>query len=444
MKRSEDSGRHARSGRSVRGFFLGAVAALAVAVLPAKGASFLGDHDPDPIGGERLTIEAEAFRSHERRGMHRWQLVTAPDGTAVAAQPEQDSTIPPSEISRSSPQLTFRIDIPEPGTRYLWIRGYAEDSGSNSVYVALGDGDALPVTLDSYRTWSWTNLTMDGAPATVEVTAPGEQILRVWMREDGFVLDKIVLAAHPWDHPLDDSHEISDTPQVLWSADHESGDLSAWSDTDLDIHCGGAFNSGGGRALVTRENAHSGRFAAKLVIGDVDGDQGARLFRGRCESFDHPALYYSAWFYFPERFDLVDGWWNVMQWKSERSGAEHSDPVWVLDVRNRDDGDMFFVLRQKDGEVFQQTSADIPVARWFHVEAFYRSAGDDTGELVVWQDGHRIFRVDGVRTRYPDGDTRWSVNNYTSGISPDPAVLYVDDAMISLDRVGPEAVPPTR
>jgi len=41
--------------------------------------------------------------------------------------------------------------------------------------------------------WGWSSDTMDNVRATIEVTAPGEQMLNIWMREDGTRLDKIVL-----------------------------------------------------------------------------------------------------------------------------------------------------------------------------------------------------------------------------------------------------------
>jgi hypothetical protein len=55
----------------------------------------------------------------------------------------------------------------------------------------------------------------------------------------------------------------------------------------------------------------------------------------------------------------------------------------------------------------------------------------------VWQDGTEIFKLEGVKTRYSNGDCQWSVNNYGTGISPSPVVIYADDAIISKTRVGP-------
>lgn len=420
----------------------------ALAVLLALLASAGSGRGSDPAphrasdAGE-FVVEVEHHHGNDPNGEHRWELVPSPDGSAMRAGPERNATRE-EDFRTASPRLSFRVDFARAGPHYLWVRGYAEDSGANSVHVGLGRGDggeALPVTLDSYRVWAWTSITMTSERAVLDVAEPGEATLEVWMREDGFVLDKILLTREPDFVPeARDAHAVDATPEILWSASMETGDLSEWSAgvRGFDGYtCGGEFNSGGGNATVTDELAHTGRHAAKLVIGEVDGDQGARLFRGRCESEAHPELYYSAWLYFPDRFDVVAGWWNVIQWKSERDDAESSDPFWILDVNNRGDGAMHFTLRQKAVEKFYQSQATIPSNRWFHVEAYYRSAGDASGEIIVWQDGSEILRVVDVPTRYPDGDTRWSVNNYTSAIAPDPAVIYVDDAAISTSRVGP-------
>ena len=83
------------------------------------------------------------------------------------------------------------------------------------------------------------------------------------------------------------------------------------------------------------------------------------------------------------------------------------------------------------------TNIQIPVGRWVHVETRYKSAGDFTGAIQTWVDGVEILNMQGVRTRYPDGDTQWSVTSYAQGLSPAPAVIYVDDVVISQTRSGP-------
>jgi Polysaccharide lyase len=227
---------------------------------------------------------------------------------------------------------------------------------------------------------------------------------------------------------------------VLWSADMETGDLSQWSLPSVPNRAnagGGVFNSGIAWAGVDSVSpAHSGLHSAKLSITAHEEPgiptSGTRLFRWR-EPKDHPELYYSVWYYFPRRYhpNGDPSWWNVFQWKSKHAKATISDPFFTLNVGNRSDGSMFVYLYDANAESsYGQTSKNIPEGRWFRVEAYYKCAGDKSGRVIFWQDGVQIFDIHEVETRYPDGDCAWSVNNYSNGLDPRAATIYVDDAAI--------------
>ena len=65
-----------------------------------------------------------------------------------------------------------------------------------SVHVGLnGTGPATSDRITGWSSsgWKWSNETMDAPRATIEVTVPGDQVLNLWMREDGTQVDKIVL-----------------------------------------------------------------------------------------------------------------------------------------------------------------------------------------------------------------------------------------------------------
>ncbi len=205
-------------------------------------------------------------------------------------------------------------------------------------------------------------------------------------------------------------------------------------------NCGGEYNSEGGETGVTTEVARSGRYAARLYLPNARSrEQGARLFRW-CEPILHRELYYGCWYYFPRRY-RVDwsgyGWWNIMQWKSRGS----LNGKFGLNVTNRPDGEMYVFLGRggdSGGGRWDQDVVGVPVERWFHLEAYYRKAADDSGRVTVWQDGVQILDLDGVQTANSD-DLGWSVNNYGAHIDPGDVWVYVDDATISTSRVGPIA-----
>jgi hypothetical protein len=238
---------------------------------------------------------------------------------------------------------------------------------------------------------------------------------------------------------------------VVWSADHETGDLSQWYVGSG----GGEFNSGAATSSASQDVAHSGRYSAKTTIHtpNTPVTSGVRLFRWN-ESRAHPEARYSVWFYFPQRY-TAPAWWNMFSFKS-RDGATANDPVWSLHAGNRPSGAMYLFLNWWEGlsiegpgrgtfggRNYSQTVQDIPVRQWTHLEVYLRQSSAFDGQIIVWQDGVELFNVNSVRTRYPapNGANEWSVNNYSEIIVPSPTTIYIDDAAISTACLGPAPAP---
>ncbi|HEV8523293.1 MAG TPA: heparin lyase I family protein [Terriglobales bacterium] len=217
----------------------------------------------------------------------------------------------------------------------------------------------------------------------------------------------------------------------LWSADHETGDLSQWNlpGENWSGDGGGEFNSGTADSRPSQDYAKSGKWSVRMTINTAGpSTSGTRLFRW-AEPLQHKTLRYSAWFYFPRSYS-VPAWWIIFQWKSKRRNGQN-DPFYVVNVGNREDGSMYLYLYDWQNRVSHlQKHTDLPVGRWFQLEAEYSCAADETGSVAVWQDGVLLFEISGTRTRYTDGDCQWSVNNYSDKVIPSPAVIYVDDASI--------------
>jgi hypothetical protein len=92
--------------------------------------------------------------------------------------------------------------------------------------VNVGIDGTLPATSDrigngwvAENGYVWANGTFEDPPARLEVTTLGEHQINVWMREDGFVFDKILLTTDPAFVPADPLTEIgppeSIRPQLL-------------------------------------------------------------------------------------------------------------------------------------------------------------------------------------------------------------------------------------
>ncbi len=138
-----------------------------------------------------------------------------------------------------------------------------------------------------------------------------------------------------------------------------------------------------------------------------------------------------------------------------RSTDNQVEPFWHLDVQTRPDGnlglDLVWWQRHTDGphagengyRRYTQSIAEIPIRRWFRLTMRLRQAREFAGQIQVWQDDQLLFDEDQIRTSWSNcafntwcTANEWSVNNYSAGLFPTPAVIYVDDVRITTPSVG--------
>ncbi len=218
---------------------------------------------------------------------------------------------------------------------------------------------------------------------------------------------------------------------VLWQATFEPGDLSEW----MADGNGGAYVVGAGVApAVTTAFAHRGSYAgiaAVMPTASVVAD--SYWFRTQPSP---DAAYYSAW-YFISGSIQVQSWLSLIHLRVSTSGDGHNlVPVWDFNANQRPDGSLvphlYNFLMKVNFE--QQTLAAWPRATWFHLEMYLRKSPTN-GQITIWQDDVQVLNVTGVPTASTDW-IEWAVGNASDGISPSPAIVYVDDAAISLTRLG--------
>lgn len=174
---------------------------------------------PESGNDQTVVIEAENFTATTAIGEHQWQLVSRSDASATAAM----QAIPNMGVNtgesdpNAGPRLDYLINFAEPGTYYVWVLGSADGSDDDSVNVGL-DGIMLE-SADRMSfvgvTPTWTNRRMNNAPARIDVTTTGSRQLNVWMREDGFLLDKILLTKNSAFTPQDTGPSQSAKSQAI-------------------------------------------------------------------------------------------------------------------------------------------------------------------------------------------------------------------------------------
>jgi type II secretory pathway pseudopilin PulG len=166
-------------------------------VADLAGGVFQQDEGSDGI----VSMEAEHYTANTPQGGHQWTLVTSPigylDEGAMEATPDI-GTNQNLDYAANSPRLDFLVNFVKTGTHYVWVRGYGKDGAGDSCHAGL-DGQEIESCnrLNYYDPlYAWHRETMDGPDATFNVSTAGIHTFNVWMREDGFVIDKIVLTSN--------------------------------------------------------------------------------------------------------------------------------------------------------------------------------------------------------------------------------------------------------
>ncbi len=125
----------------------------------------------------------------------------------------------------TSPELSFDVFFSTLGTYYVWVRGSGPSGNDDSVHAGLdgvGPGSADRISGLASVAWLWTQSTMDGPVATVNVATSGLHTVHLWAREDGLKVDKLLLRTDASTDPPDSAgppeseHSFPDTtPPVL-------------------------------------------------------------------------------------------------------------------------------------------------------------------------------------------------------------------------------------
>jgi len=164
-----------------------------------------------------LVLEAENFDRSTPAG--RWEWIPIAGG--VEATPNEGRNV--NVNIADSPRLDYKVLFVRPGIYSVWLRGLGDSAPGPSANdsVNLGIDFSLPNSSDRITGFPegagrvWSRSTLDNVPATLEVVSGGLHVLNVWMREDGFVLDKILITSNPNLIPTGDGPPESGTAGVV-------------------------------------------------------------------------------------------------------------------------------------------------------------------------------------------------------------------------------------
>jgi hypothetical protein len=155
-----------------------------------------------------VSIEAEDFDENiVRDDPHTWEFSTEIAGFSgsgfMQAVPDNtaDNTLSPPEEYLAGPELVFQIKFVKTGIHYIWTRTQSANANADSLHAGLnGDGttaDRIQPPKQYDGNWYWGNERRDDqGRAQFDVPSTGVHTVHIWMREDGILLDKLVLTTN--------------------------------------------------------------------------------------------------------------------------------------------------------------------------------------------------------------------------------------------------------
>ena len=184
------------------------------------------DTGPDGI----VAVEAEDFDANVEVGGDVWVLTGPTEGflgeAGMHAPNGQGGH--GSDYAANSERLEYEIDFVKTGTHYVWILAWGADGTDDSCHVGL-DGEETPLS-NQMTGWSgsysWSNTRYQmPEPSQIEITTVGTHILDIWVREDGLIIDKIVLTTNPDYRPTGQGPPLSYRGALLkaYEPDPEDG-----------------------------------------------------------------------------------------------------------------------------------------------------------------------------------------------------------------------------
>jgi hypothetical protein len=234
---------------------------------------------------------------------------------------------------------------------------------------------------------------------------------------------------------------------ILWTSRFEGDGFAEW--TSVPFGHGSAGAAPPNTIEVSSERVHHGSYAAKLTVSGT-ADNSAGIGASLVQNGGLPSqAYYSAWYYLPQSVS-VGFYWVIMKFRFRTVPDDPNTAEELFDVNLTSPSSGVMSLRLYDNQsVGNQPPGDKPLAvsnlvvavnAWFQLEAFYRAASDSTGQLTLWLNGQQILDLPGATG--PPGWVAWDVVSVGYNLTPEPAVLYVDDCAISKSRIGPTGLLP--
>ncbi|MEM7387562.1 MAG: hypothetical protein AAF514_21720, partial [Verrucomicrobiota bacterium] len=144
-----------------------------------------------PESNERIVFEAEDFAKTtlEADGPHRWAFLKEQPGFSGRGYTRSlpvTETILLEDIENLSPEMRYPVRLPSAGNYHIWIRGRAGNTGQDSAFIGFNRRAERSITFSPPGIWTW-------AEKDLTVSEAGLLDFSIFMREDGVLIDKVII-----------------------------------------------------------------------------------------------------------------------------------------------------------------------------------------------------------------------------------------------------------
>lgn len=168
-------------------------------------------------GQGRAVFEAEIAQRQPSQTGQVWQetAMAGAVGSVMAAGTDQGYTYS-ADIRTAG--AVYYVRFPTAGTYDLWVRGFAPDWSGDSYFLGLAGAQAQTMTLNKVGAFAWARAPMGTSTGTITVASPGVWPVNLWMREDGFRLDRVIIQPAGAPVPTDIPAIPASTVQPVFSS----------------------------------------------------------------------------------------------------------------------------------------------------------------------------------------------------------------------------------
>lgn len=144
-----------------------------------------------------VVMEAESYDAAFADGAtdDTWSKIVVSDasgGSCMQVGPDSTSDyhVSQTDVEVNAARMDYQVDFTTTGTWYLWVRGASTTSAGHAANSCHGgiDGTVEALFMDFADTGAY-----EWVQGTITVSSTGVHMVNLFMREDGFIADKIIL-----------------------------------------------------------------------------------------------------------------------------------------------------------------------------------------------------------------------------------------------------------